>query len=71
MHVSQSIFSYYCYYIQVHLAQIWKTKPCYKFAAIIGKYKIHQSSFHTLKERQYLNDEVIKVSVMLGIIATI
>lgn len=47
-------------HIQVRLTQIWSARPCYKFAAIIGKYKIHQSSFHTLKGCNYLNDEVCK-----------
>ncbi|XP_065895978.1 uncharacterized protein [Dysidea avara] len=43
----------------IRLYKIWNSKSCYKFAAIIGKYKIHESSFHTLKGVQYLNDEIV------------
>ena len=37
---------------------IWSQKPCHNCAAVIGSFRIHHGSFHALKPRELLNDEV-------------
>lgn len=44
--------------IQERLFLIWSQKPCHNCAAVIGNFKVHHGSFHTLKCREFLNDEV-------------
>ena len=44
--------------IQGKLLKIWKGEPCHVAKAKIGKIVIHHGSFHSLKLKGFLNDEV-------------
>ena len=37
---------------------IWRQKPCHNFVVVIGNFKVHHGSLHTLKSQNFLNDEV-------------
>ena len=45
-------------YMQTSLHAIWSQKPCHKYVAVIQNFKIYHGSFHSLKAKEYLNDEV-------------
>ena len=44
--------------MQERLFLIWSQKPCHNCVAVIGNFKVHHGSFHTLKCWEFLNDEV-------------
>ena len=44
--------------MQTLLHAIWSQKPCHKYVAVIQNFKIYHGSFHSLKAKEYLNDEV-------------
>ena len=44
--------------MQDKLLRIWKGEPCHVAKAKIGKVIIHHGSFHSLKDNEFINDEV-------------
>jgi len=54
-----------CMHLQKQLEHIWKGQPCHVVKARIGNFTIHHGSFHTLKQNQYLNDEVCHAGVTI------
>lgn len=53
----------------MQLQYIWDGKPCHVAKAKIGNIVIHHGSFHSLKGKEFINDEV-RIAIATYILLT-